>query len=55
MKCPGPQGIFAGGEPFVAQDEEPLREFASSFGIVLESWWRMTSSPLIQADAAAGH
>jgi len=41
-----------GGEPFVAKDEERLGEFASSIGIVLESWWRMTRSPLVQVGGA---
>ena len=31
-----------GGEPFLAQDEQHLREFSASIGVVLESWWRMT-------------
>ena len=31
-----------GGEPFNADDEQHLREFAASIGVVLESWWRMT-------------
>lgn len=30
-----------GGEPFTADDEHRLREFAGSIGVVLESWWRM--------------
>ena len=42
-----------GGEPFEAPDEVRLREFAASIGVVLESWWRMTKSPLVQAGAAA--
>jgi adenylate cyclase len=42
-----------GGQPFEAMDEEHLREFASSIGVVLESWWRMTKSPFLQAGAAA--
>jgi putative ABC transport system ATP-binding protein len=42
-----------GGEPFAATDEERLREFASSIGVVLESWWRMTQSAIIQSGAAA--
>ncbi|HVO25509.1 MAG TPA: ATP-binding cassette domain-containing protein [Candidatus Margulisiibacteriota bacterium] len=46
-----------GGEPFVEQDEARLREFASTIGIVLESWWQMTKSPLVRAGAATalGH
>lgn len=39
-----------GGEPFDANDERQLREFAASIGVVLETWWLMTqrarSSPL---------
>ena len=42
-----------GGEPFEAQDEERLREFTPSIGIVLESWSRMTRSPLLQTGPAA--
>ena len=43
-----------GGEPFEAQDEGQLREFAASLGVVLESWWRMTSrTPAPLADGAA--
>ena len=38
-----------GGEPFGTADEWRLREFASSIGVVLESWWRMTKSPLVHA------
>ena len=29
------------GGAFAAEDEGRLREFATSLGIVLESWWRM--------------
>lgn len=42
-----------GGEPFDKQDEARLREFVSSLGIVLESWWRMTKSAIVQSGAAA--
>jgi len=42
-----------GGEPFNTQDEAHLREFAASLGVVLESWWRMTKSPIIQSGTAA--
>jgi len=42
-----------GGQPFEAMDEAHLREFASSIGVVLESWWRMTKSPFLQAGAVA--
>ena len=41
-----------GGEPFDAKDEQQLQDFASSIGVVLESWWRMTKSPIIQPSAA---
>ena len=30
------------GTPLVVYDEQHLREFAASIGVVLESWWRMT-------------
>ncbi len=42
-----------GGEPFEAKDEQQLRDFASAIGVVLESWWRMTKSPIVQPGAAA--
>ena len=42
-----------GGQPFEAQDEAHLCEFASSIGVVLESWWRMGKSPILQTGAAA--
>ena len=42
-----------GGEPFDSKDEERLREFANSLGVVLESWWRMTKSAGGQGAAAA--
>ena len=42
-----------GGGPFDTADEQQLREFSSSIGVVLESWWRMTQSPLMQAGTAA--
>jgi putative ABC transport system ATP-binding protein len=42
-----------GGEPFEAEDEARLREFASSIGVVLESWWRMTKSAVLQGGAPA--
>jgi GAF domain-containing protein len=32
----------SGGQPFDARDEAALREFAASFGVVLESWCAMT-------------
>jgi putative ABC transport system ATP-binding protein len=31
------------GAPFDAHDEQRLRDFAGSLGVVLESWWRMAS------------
>ena len=40
-----------GGDPFDVTDEQHLQDFASSIGVVLESWWRMTKSPLIQPGA----
>jgi len=41
-----------GGQPFGTVDEWQLREFSSSMGVVLDSWWRMTKSPLMQAGTA---
>jgi len=42
-----------GGEPFDTADEERLREFANSIGVVLESWWQMTKSTGDHAAVAA--
>jgi len=42
-----------GGEAFLALDEARLREFAAAIGVVLESWWQMTKSPILQVGAAA--
>jgi putative ABC transport system ATP-binding protein len=42
-----------GGEPFGVPDEARLREFASSIGVVLESWLRMTKSASKRSGAAA--
>jgi len=42
-----------GGEPFDTADEERLREFANSIGVVLESWWQMTKSTGGHAAVAA--
>ena len=33
------------GGPFTPRDEERLREFGASIGVVLESWWKMASAP----------
>ena len=30
------------GSPFDARDEQQLRDFMDSVGIILESWWRMS-------------
>jgi adenylate cyclase len=43
-----------GGEPFDAQDETRLGEFSASIGVVLESWWRMTKSPIVKPGATVG-
>lgn len=42
-----------GGETFEEKDEQQLRDFASAIGVVLENWWRMTKSPVVQPSAPA--
>jgi putative ABC transport system ATP-binding protein len=42
-----------GGAPFGAADERRFAEFATSLGVVLESWWRMARSHRVAEPDAA--
>jgi putative ABC transport system ATP-binding protein len=43
----------AGGGPFDAQDEKRFNEFATSLGVVLESWWQMQEHVHVSSPPAA--
>jgi adenylate cyclase len=44
----------AGGLPFDATDEERLRQFSISIGVILESWWRLSHRRASPSAGAGG-
>ena len=44
----------AGGVPFDAADERRFHELATSLGVILESWWRMSRTMAPHASVALG-